>query len=165
MTEATTTQPGPAPSRRAGLQLSLAAKLLGVGLLGVALVAATGAAGWVGSQRVASKADRIHDANQLLRVAMIGDMMRDGIYGDVYTSFKTGAKDHDEVAHKLTTMKISGMSGALDFTAGPVPGVALIPITGAQWRPGKTFPWEMFIIDNSQIPIVPLNGDLQMTNA
>lgn len=93
--------------------------------------------------------------------------------GSIYSLFEIAVqafmtasdpKDHDSVAHELTTMKISGMSGALDFTTGPVPGVALIPITGAQWRPGKTFPWEMYIVDNSQIPTVPLNGDLQLTN-
>jgi branched-chain amino acid transport system substrate-binding protein len=93
--------------------------------------------------------------------------------GSIYSLFEIAVqaftsasdpKDHDDVAHQLTTMKINGMSGALDFTTGPVPGVALIPITGAQWRPGTTFPWEMYIIDNSQIPMVPLNGDLQLTN-
>jgi len=61
-------------------------------------------------------------------------------------------------------MKITGMSGALDFTTGPVPGVAIQPIVGVQWRPGKQFKWDMYVIDNQQIPSVPVNATLELTN-
>jgi branched-chain amino acid transport system substrate-binding protein len=64
----------------------------------------------------------------------------------------------------LQTMKIEGMSGPLDFTAGPVPGVALQKIVGAQWREGKKFPWDMYVVDNSTYPAVKTNGDLLPTN-
>jgi branched-chain amino acid transport system substrate-binding protein len=82
------------------------------------------------------------------------------------SAFKSASdpKNHDDVAQQLQTMKIDGMSGNLDFTTGPVPGVAIQQIVGAQWRPGTKFPWDMFIIDNSMLPAVPLNGDLQLTN-
>jgi branched-chain amino acid transport system substrate-binding protein len=81
-------------------------------------------------------------------------------------AFKTASdpKDRKEVAHQLTTMKIEGMSGQLDFTAGPVPGVAIQKIVGAQWREGKKFPWDMYVVDNSTFPGVPTNGDLLPTN-
>jgi branched-chain amino acid transport system substrate-binding protein len=81
-------------------------------------------------------------------------------------AFKTASdpKDRKEVAHQLTSMKIEGMSGALDFTAGPVPGVAIQKIVGAQWREGKKFPWDMYVVDNSTFPGVPTNGDLLPTN-
>jgi branched-chain amino acid transport system substrate-binding protein len=61
-------------------------------------------------------------------------------------------------------MKVEGMSGQLDFTAGPVPGVAIQKIVGAQWREGKKFPWDMYVVDNSTFPGVPTNGDLLPTN-
>jgi branched-chain amino acid transport system substrate-binding protein len=81
-------------------------------------------------------------------------------------AFKTASdpKDHNDVAHQLQTMKIEGMSGPLDFTSGPVPGVALQKIVGAQWREGKKFPWDMYVVDNSTYPAVPVNGDLLHTN-
>lgn len=82
-------------------------------------------------------------------------------------AFKSASdpKDRKEVAHQLTTMKIEGMSGQLDFTAGPVPGVAIQKIVGAQWREGKKFPWDMYVVDNKTFPDVPTNGDLLPTNA
>jgi branched-chain amino acid transport system substrate-binding protein len=81
-------------------------------------------------------------------------------------AFKSASdpKDRKDVAHQLQTMKIEGMSGALDFTAGPVPGVALQKIVGGQWREGTKFPWDMFIVDNSTFPAVATNGDLLPTN-
>jgi branched-chain amino acid transport system substrate-binding protein len=60
-------------------------------------------------------------------------------------------------------MKIDGMSGELDFTAGPVPGVVAQKLVGAQWRKGKDFPWDLTIVDNTQNPAVPVGGDLQPT--
>jgi branched-chain amino acid transport system substrate-binding protein len=82
-------------------------------------------------------------------------------------AFKSASdpKDRKDVAHQLTTMKIEGMSGQLDFTTGPVPGVAIQKIVGAQWREGAKFPWDMYVVDNTTFPDVPTNGDLQPTNA
>ena len=61
-------------------------------------------------------------------------------------------------------MKIDGMSGPLDFTQGPQPGIAIQIPVGGQWRPGTKFPWDMVLVDNSSIPNVPITGDLQPTN-
>jgi branched-chain amino acid transport system substrate-binding protein len=81
-------------------------------------------------------------------------------------AFKSASdpKDRKDVAHQLQTMKIEGMSGPLDFTAGPVPGVAIQKLVGAQWREGKKFPWDLYLVDNSAYPTVATNGDLQATN-
>jgi branched-chain amino acid transport system substrate-binding protein len=49
-------------------------------------------------------------------------------------------KDHKDVAHQLKTMKTTGISGPLDCTAGPQPGIALQKIRGGQWRAGSAFP-------------------------
>jgi branched-chain amino acid transport system substrate-binding protein len=94
--------------------------------------------------------------------------------GSVYSLFEIAIeafknaddpKDHDDVAEKLRTMKYSGMSGALDFSAGPEPGVAIQHPVGGQWRPGKKFDWDIVIVENSPNKDVPLGGDLEPTFA
>jgi branched-chain amino acid transport system substrate-binding protein len=94
--------------------------------------------------------------------------------GSVYSLFeiavqalKTASdpKDRKEVASNLRTMKIDGMSGHLDFTAGPEPGIAIQHPVGGQWRKGTSFPWDVVIVDNTPNKDVPVGGDLQPTNA
>ncbi len=93
--------------------------------------------------------------------------------GSVYTLFEVAVqafknasdpKDHEDVADKLKHMSIDGMSGPLDFTKGPQPGIAIQIPVGGQWRPGTQFPWDMFLVDNTYNPSIPLTGDLQPTN-
>jgi len=93
--------------------------------------------------------------------------------GSVYSLFEiawqalrdaSDPKDRTEVAHLLKTMKITGISGPLDFTTGPQPGIALQKICGGQWRQGTSFPWDMNIVDNTYNTAVPVNGDLKATN-
>jgi branched-chain amino acid transport system substrate-binding protein len=71
--------------------------------------------------------------------------------------------DRKAVAQALRAMKYEGMSGQLDFTAGPQPGIAMQKIVGAQWRKGKKFPWDVFIVHNGDFKDVPLSGDLVPT--
>jgi branched-chain amino acid transport system substrate-binding protein len=94
--------------------------------------------------------------------------------GSIYSLFEIAVqafknasdpKNKDDVAKQLQTMKLTCMSGNLDFTAGPVPGVAIQHPVGGQWRPGKQFPWDIVIVDNSGNKDVPIGGDLQPTNA
>jgi branched-chain amino acid transport system substrate-binding protein len=73
--------------------------------------------------------------------------------------------DHDAVAAQLRGMSYTGMSGPLDFTKGPVPGVAIMQPVGVQWQKGKDFPFEMVVVDNNLNPNVQLGGTLQPTNA
>ena len=94
--------------------------------------------------------------------------------GSVYSLFEIAVqafkgasdpKDRDDVADQLKNMKINCMSGDLDFTAGPQPGIAIQHPVGGQWRPGTTFPWDVTIVDNSANSAVPVGGDLQPTFA
>jgi branched-chain amino acid transport system substrate-binding protein len=78
--------------------------------------------------------------------------------------------DHQDVADKLHTVKYTGMCGPIDFASGPAPGVGIIPPVGVQWKPGKSgkftdFPFAMYVVDNSANKDVPLNGNLEATNA
>jgi branched-chain amino acid transport system substrate-binding protein len=92
--------------------------------------------------------------------------------GSIYSLFEIAVKafegasdpkDRDEVAGQLKKMKIEGMSGPLDFTTGPFPGTAIQHPVGGQWRKGSKFPWDMYIVDNTANPAVPVNGDLLPT--
>jgi branched-chain amino acid transport system substrate-binding protein len=63
-------------------------------------------------------------------------------------------------------MNYTGMSGPLDFTKGPVPGVAIVKPVGVQWKKGTgKFPYELQIVDNSANKAVATTGDLLPTNA
>jgi len=94
--------------------------------------------------------------------------------GSVYSLFEIAIeafkqaddpKDKDDVASKLRSMSYRGMSGPLDFTKGPEPGIAIQHPVGVQWRPGKEFDWEVVVVDNTPNPDVPVGGDLEPTNA
>ena len=74
-------------------------------------------------------------------------------------------KDKTAVAGKLKTLSYTGISGPLDWTKGPVPGVAIQQPVGVQWRKGTKFPYSMVVVDNSLNNDVPTNGDLLPTNA
>ena len=86
-----------------------------------------------------------------------------------YQAFKNvdDPHDHEQVAGQLRGMKISTMDGDLDFTKGPVPGVAIIKPAGVQWKKATTgkFPFELVVVDNSANKSVPVAGKLEPTNA
>jgi branched-chain amino acid transport system substrate-binding protein len=69
------------------------------------------------------------------------------------------------VAAQLKTLSYTGISGALDWTKGPVPGVAIQQPVGVQWVKGTKYPYSMVVVDNSLNKDVPLNGELVPTNA
>jgi hypothetical protein len=58
-----------------------------------------------------------------------------------------------------------GISGPLDFTSGPAPGVVAIPVVGVQWKESSgKFPFKMKVVDHTLNPIVKLGADLTPTN-
>jgi branched-chain amino acid transport system substrate-binding protein len=77
--------------------------------------------------------------------------------------------DKADLASALHKVKYDGISGPIDFAAGPAPGVGIVYPVGIQWKPGKEtfgrkFPWEPFVVDNSLNKDIPINGDLEPTN-
>jgi branched-chain amino acid transport system substrate-binding protein len=74
-------------------------------------------------------------------------------------------KDKTAVADKLKTLSYTGISGPLDWTKGPMPGIAIQKPVGVQWRKGTKYPYSMVVVDNSLNSDVPTNGDLQPTYA
>jgi len=57
------------------------------------------------------------------------------------------------------------MSGQLNFSGGPAPGVSITPPVGVQWKAisGK-FPFEMKVVDNTQNKTVRVEAELEPTN-
>lgn len=82
-------------------------------------------------------------------------------------AFKSASDPHDhaEVANALHKLSYAGMCGPINFTNGPAPGVGIINPVGVQWKPGTKYPWEMKVVDNSLNKSVPIQADLEPTNA
>jgi branched-chain amino acid transport system substrate-binding protein len=77
----------------------------------------------------------------------------------------TSPHDRPEVANALHKLSYTGISGPLNFSSGPAPGVAITPLVGVQRKPGTgTFPFEMKVVDNSENQNVKIGADLQPTN-
>ncbi len=72
--------------------------------------------------------------------------------------------DKNALAAELQKVSYEGMSGPLDFAKGPFPGIGIVNPVGVQWKPGKNYPWEMVVVDNSINSAVPIGGDLVPTN-
>jgi branched-chain amino acid transport system substrate-binding protein len=70
-------------------------------------------------------------------------------------------KNPSAVASAIGKLKGQAITGAYDFTSGPVKNVAPIPELLAQWRPGSGG-YELVTIDDSLIPSIPVQGSLQL---
>jgi branched-chain amino acid transport system substrate-binding protein len=85
-----------------------------------------------------------------------------------HQAFTSVSDPHDrpEVAQAIHRVNYKGMSGPLNFSGGPAPGVAISQPVGVQWRAGTTgFPFEMKVVDNSLNTAVQVETDLQPTNS
>jgi branched-chain amino acid transport system substrate-binding protein len=85
-----------------------------------------------------------------------------------HQAFTSVSDPHDPqaVAGAIHKVNYSGMCGTLNFAGGPAPGVAIIPPIGVQWKRGTgNYPFEMKVVDNSLNKHVPVEADLEPTNA
>jgi branched-chain amino acid transport system substrate-binding protein len=73
--------------------------------------------------------------------------------------------NRQEVARALHAVNYVGMSGLINFSSGPAPGVSITPPVGVQWKAtsGK-FPFEMRVVDNTHNKAVKVDAPLQPTN-
>ncbi|MFE0765189.1 ABC transporter substrate-binding protein [Streptomyces smyrnaeus] len=67
--------------------------------------------------------------------------------------------DRPAVARTLAKTRTETVVGTLDWTRGPTPNIALIPLAGGQWHQGAFGP-RLTLVDNTRAPEVPLTGDL-----
>ncbi len=73
------------------------------------------------------------------------------------------AKDKAAVAKAMSTLKTTTIAGLVDFTAGPVPNVAVGPIIGTQWvkaKAGSKFPLDYVVTEHATDPNVPVEAKL-----
>ena len=69
--------------------------------------------------------------------------------------------DRRGIADAIAGMQLDTVVGPLDFTAGPVRGVAKTPLVGGQWRAGSTSPYELVIVSNTRYPQIPVAGAVE----
>jgi len=72
-------------------------------------------------------------------------------------------KTKASVAKALSVLDTVTVDGRVDFTHGPVPNVAVMPILGTQWlkaKPGSRFPFENVMTSNAGDPNVPVHAKL-----
>jgi branched-chain amino acid transport system substrate-binding protein len=70
-------------------------------------------------------------------------------------------KNANALAHALSTLHGEAITGAYDFSSGPVPHVSQIPELLAQWRLVSGGP-QLVVINNSLLPAVPVAGSLEL---
>jgi branched-chain amino acid transport system substrate-binding protein len=70
-------------------------------------------------------------------------------------------KNGAAVASAIGKLKGQAITGAYDFTSGPVPNVSQVPELLAQWRIQSGSP-QLVVIDNSLLPAIPVAGSLQL---
>ena len=72
------------------------------------------------------------------------------------------AKDKKAVADALGQLTMQSIVGPIDFTSGPAPNVAFMPVFPTQWQRGAgKYPYELVIVDNTLAPNVKINGDIK----
>ncbi|MFB9903610.1 ABC transporter substrate-binding protein [Allokutzneria oryzae] len=62
------------------------------------------------------------------------------------------------VAEALAKTTVDTIAGRLDWTSGPVPAVARVPLAGGQWRMRERP--ELRVVANDQVPAAVCDGDL-----
>jgi branched-chain amino acid transport system substrate-binding protein len=71
-------------------------------------------------------------------------------------------KDKSAVASALDTLVVETAVGTIDFTKGPMPGIAVAPLVNCQWVKADAGPYEfdLKITANALAPNVPISADL-----
>jgi len=70
--------------------------------------------------------------------------------------------DRKAVASAIGQLKGQAITGTYDFTSGPNPHVSQIPELLAQWRVSGSSSPQLVVIDNSDLPTVPVASQMQM---
>lgn len=72
-------------------------------------------------------------------------------------AFKKAGNPKNKAAVNAAVGKLNLMtlSGKLNFTAGPVPGIATIPTVIGQWEKTSAGKWQWVVVDNKSYPAIP----------
>ncbi|GAB3207121.1 ABC transporter substrate-binding protein [Marinactinospora endophytica] len=72
------------------------------------------------------------------------------------------ADDPDDgraVAEAVSRTRLHTMAGFLDWTSGPTPNVALVPLVGGQWQSGPQG-HDLAVVTNTALPDLPVTADV-----
>ncbi|MFI7706583.1 ABC transporter substrate-binding protein [Nonomuraea sp. NPDC049480] len=67
--------------------------------------------------------------------------------------------DRGTIVQAIARTRIHTMAGLLDWTSGPTPNIALVPLIGGQWRPTR-HGHELAVVTNTDMPDVPVTADV-----
>lgn len=70
--------------------------------------------------------------------------------------------DPARLAEALSGTRLATIAGPVDWTAGPEPRIALVPLVTGQWQPTGTGR-ELVIVANRRVPGIPIGGALRRT--
>lgn len=71
--------------------------------------------------------------------------------------------DRRAVARAIGRTRLDTIAGPLDWTSGPTPNIALIPLVGGQWHPTRDG-HRLAVVTNSAAPDVPVTADVAPTS-
>ena len=72
----------------------------------------------------------------------------------------SGPDNKRGIADALKSTKMDTIVGPVDFTTGPVPGVAKTPLVGGQWRRSGSG-YDLVIVSNAEHPNIPTGGTVE----
>lgn len=78
----------------------------------------------------------------------------------------TNLDDKNSIVEALKATDLATIAGPIKFTQGgannPVPNVSVTPLAGGQWMKGADYPFEIFVVSNSQAPQVQIQQKVQL---
>jgi branched-chain amino acid transport system substrate-binding protein len=74
---------------------------------------------------------------------------------------KSESTDSDDLAAAMSTLSVDTIVGNLDWANGPMPGVAISPVTGGQWRLIGDAEYKLEIVSNVGHPEIPTTSEVQ----
>lgn len=75
---------------------------------------------------------------------------------------RAGSTDVDALIAALAATNLDTVVGNVDFAVGPVPQVTKTPLVAGQWVVGEKYPLELAVNVNSQLPELPVDGEIQL---
>lgn len=75
---------------------------------------------------------------------------------------KADSTDSADIAAALSSLKVDTIVGPVDWTSGPVPGVAKTPLVGGQWRLQDDGSYELVIVVNPGQTQIPTGGEPEL---
>ncbi len=103
-------------------------------------------------------AEQYEKANN--RQASMGNGFRHSLTEVAIDTLKRTQKldDPASIRDALRDTNYMSIMGPINFKKGPLPNCCETKCVAGQWRKGKKWPLELAIVDNSQVPNVPVNG-------